>query len=101
MSIAAAAAAKAYAATSGIATPGKGAGVEKGQGFTQLLDQALQSVTENVQQADKAGLQAVTGKADIVDVVTAVAESELALETLVSVRDRVISAYEEIMRMPI
>jgi flagellar hook-basal body complex protein FliE len=36
-----------------------------------------------------------------VDVVTAVAESETALQTLVSVRDRVISAYEEIMRMQI
>jgi len=33
--------------------------------------------------------------------VTAVAESETALQTLVAVRDRVISAYEEIMRMPI
>ena len=41
------------------------------------------------------------GKADVVDVVTAVAESEAALETLVAVRDRVIAAYEEIMRMPI
>ena len=36
----------------------------------------------------------------MVDVVTAVAESELALETLVAVRDKVIAAYEEIMRMP-
>ena len=34
-------------------------------------------------------------------VVTAVAETEVALETMVSIRDRVISAYEEIMRMPI
>ena len=39
--------------------------------------------------------------ADVVDVVTAVAESEAALNTLVAVRDRVIQAYEEIMRMPI
>jgi flagellar hook-basal body complex protein FliE len=37
----------------------------------------------------------------VVDVVTAVAESETAIETLVSVRDKVIQAYEEIMRMPI
>ena len=37
----------------------------------------------------------------MVDVVTAVAESELALETLVAVRDKVIAAYEEIMRMPV
>ncbi len=41
------------------------------------------------------------GKANIVDVVTAVSETEVAVEALVSVRDRVIAAYEEIMRMPI
>jgi flagellar hook-basal body complex protein FliE len=41
------------------------------------------------------------GKANIVDVVTAVAETEVAIETMVSVRDRMIAAYEEIMRMPI
>ena len=41
------------------------------------------------------------GKANIVDVVTAVAETEVAIDTLVSVRDKVISAYEEIMKMPI
>lgn len=43
----------------------------------------------------------VNGSTDIVDVVTAIAETEVALETVVAVRDRVISAYEEIMRMPI
>ena len=41
------------------------------------------------------------GRSDVVDVVTAVAESEAAIETLVAVRDRVIAAYEEIMRMPV
>jgi len=41
------------------------------------------------------------GKANIVDVVTAVAETEVAIDTLVSVRDKVVAAYEEIMRMPI
>ena len=41
------------------------------------------------------------GKANIVDVVTAVAETEVAVEALVSVRDKMIQAYEEIMRMPI
>ncbi|WP_374625929.1 flagellar hook-basal body complex protein FliE, partial [Devosia sp.] len=36
-----------------------------------------------------------------VDVVTALSQTELAMDTMVAVRDRVISAYEEIMRMPI
>ena len=44
---------------------------------------------------------AAGGKANMIDVVTAVAESEVAIDTLVSVRDKVISAYEEIMKMPI
>ena len=37
----------------------------------------------------------------MIDVVTAVAETEVALQSMVSIRDRVISSYEEIMRMPI
>ena len=41
------------------------------------------------------------GRSNIVDVVTAVAETEVAVEAMVAVRDRMISAYEEIMRMPI
>ena len=44
---------------------------------------------------------AAAGKANMVDVVTAVAETEVAIDTLVSVRDKVIAAYEEIMKMPI
>ena len=42
-----------------------------------------------------------TGKADIVDVVTAISETEVAVEAMVAVRDRVIQAYEDIMKMPI
>lgn len=70
-------------------------------GFSGLLSQALDSVAQSGARADAQALSAATGRANVVDVVTAVAESETALQTLVAVRDRVISAYEEIMRMPI
>lgn len=69
--------------------------------FTSLIKDALKSTAATGAQADKQAAAAVAGKADIVDVVTAVAESEAAIETLVAVRDRVIAAYEDIMRMPI
>ena len=46
-------------------------------------------------------MQMVQGKADPVDVVTAISQTEVAIQGMVAVRDRVISAYEEIMRMPI
>ena len=46
-------------------------------------------------------LDLVNGKANVVDVVTAISQTELAMQSMVAVRDKVISAYEEIMRMPI
>lgn len=69
--------------------------------FGQLLSQAIDGVASSGRAAEAQAASAATGKANLVDVVTAVAESETALQTLVAVRDRVISAYEEIMRMPI
>lgn len=98
-------AAGAYAAAQSVARPGAPKPVQgmasAGAGFTGFLQQSLDSVAQSGAQADRAALSAATGKANVVDVVTAVAESETALQTLVAVRDRVISAYEEIMRMPI
>ena len=101
-------AAGAYGAAQGLARPGipkPAQGIAQGptapSGFTGFLQQSLDSVAQSGAQADRAALSAAAGKANVVDVVTAVAESETALQTLVAVRDRVISAYEEIMRMPI
>lgn len=102
------AAAGAYASISnlvGSAAGGAGslAAPKTGGGFGDMLEHAISGFAEQGRQADHKAMEAIsgTGKADVVDVVTAVAESELALDTLVSVRDKVIAAYEEIMRMPI
>jgi len=72
-----------------------------GAEFGALLKGAVEGAAGAGQAADAQALAVAGGKANVVDVVTAVAESEAALETLVAVRDRVIAAYEEIMRMPI
>ena len=69
--------------------------------FANMVKSAVEEVVDQGRGADKQTLALTEGKANVVDVVTAVAETEVALETLVSVRDRVISAYQEIMRMPI
>lgn len=57
-----------------------------------LVESALTGMVEKGQAADNKAMQMVVGKADLVDVVTAVAETEVAVETLVSVRDKVIQA---------
>ena len=72
-----------------------------GQNFGALVERALNTMMEKGQEADSKAMQLAAGKSDLVDVVTAVAETEVAVETLVSVRDKVIAAYEEIFRMPI
>lgn len=69
--------------------------------FGQMVQSAVGNVVEQGRVADSKAVGLVEGRADVVDVVTAVAETEVALETMVAVRDRVIAAYEEIMRMPI
>lgn len=102
-------AAGAYASVQGL---GSGAGLIKpvspmgeatkaNPDFSAMVKQALEGVGQSGAKADQQVQAAAAGRSDLVNVVTAVAESEAAIETLVAVRDRVISAYEEIMRMQI
>lgn len=69
--------------------------------FAKMLSDAVQSVETVGKQSDQQQMAMLNGKANMVDVVTSVAQTQVAVEGLVSVRDRVISAYQEIMRMPI
>ncbi len=62
---------------------------------------AISSVAEMGRKSDAQTQAAANGKANIVDVVTAVSETEVAIDAVVAVRDRVIAAYEDIMKMPI
>ncbi len=90
-----------YAALGGKSLGGAQGPTGTGGGFGDLLTSALDGVSAAGRKSETQALAAAGGKANVVDVVTAVAESETALQTLVAVRDRVISAYEEIMRMQI
>jgi flagellar hook-basal body complex protein FliE len=77
---------------------GKSASLE---GFGNALTQALQGVVDAGHQADAQSAQGIAGTANLTDVVTAVNRAELALQTTTAIRDRVVSAYQDIMRMPI
>src|SRR3954470_5008425 len=95
-----AAAAQKYAASAGDLKPPVGK-QDGDASFANLLTQAMGTVTDTGKAAHTAAMNTTSGRTDMIDIVTAVAESETAMQTLVSVRDRVISAYEDIMRMPI
>ena len=72
-----------------------------GQSFGALLKDAIGSVMDAGKKSDAQTMAMTSGKANVMDVVTAVAETDVAVSTLVSVRDRVIQSYEDIMKMPI
>lgn len=100
----AAIAANLYSANAGIgrqSMPTPGAEEIAGPNFANLVTEAVNDVTALGRTAEATQVDMLQGKSNLVDVVTAVAETEVALQTVVSTRDRVISAYEEIMRMPI
>lgn len=70
-------------------------------GFSGTLSRALQGMVDAGKQADAQSAGAIAGTGNLTDTVTAVARAELSLQTAVAVRDRVVQAYQEIMRMPI
>ncbi len=78
-----------------------GGAASGGPDFASMIGKALEATADAGRRSDAQAASVAAGRADVVDVVTAVAESEAAIETLVAVRDRVIAAYEEIMRMPV
>jgi flagellar hook-basal body complex protein FliE len=73
----------------------------QGPDFAKLLSDAVQGVVDTGKASDQKSLDLVSGKGNLVDVVTSVAQTQVAVEGLVAVRDRVISAYQSIMQMPI
>lgn len=72
-----------------------------GLNFGDLIKSGLNSAIGTVKAGESAGAAAIAGKADLNDVVQAITKSELTLQTIVAIRDRLIGAYQEILRMPI
>lgn len=96
------AAAKAYLTiqNGGLAGP-KGPVASEGPDFGELVQNAIKDVAQSSRQAEAKMVAQTQGKADLVDVVTAVASAQASLETMLSIRDQAISAYKEILQMPI
>jgi flagellar hook-basal body complex protein FliE len=77
------------------------AGGAGGPSFGEVLKDAIGSVMDGGRKSDAQTVAMASGKANVMDVVTAVAETDVKVSTLVSVRDRVIQSYEDIMKMSI
>ena len=107
MAIDPATASAAYQAVARMGTPASGGDAlgaatdASGQNFAAMLQDAVKDSVSTMHAGEMAAAEGAAGKGDIVQMVNAVTSAELTLETVVAIRDRVISAYQDIMRMPI
>lgn len=101
MSVNAANVVAAYSNTARAAIPTLDPKPVPGQTFANLVEGAARQALQVHHNAEAVAQQAAVGKADITEVVTAVANAEVTLQTVVAIRDKVVSAYVDIMRMPI
>jgi flagellar hook-basal body complex protein FliE len=72
-----------------------------GSDFASVLENAAVGAIDTMKEGEKQSLKAAAGKADLNEVVTAVSKAEMTLQTVVTVRDKALQAYQEILRMPI
>ena len=80
-----------------VAMPVAGSGAD----FGSMVQSALKGVVSQGHAAEAQSTAAISGHGNLLDVVSAVSKAELSLQTTIAVRDRVVAAYQDIMRMPI
>ena len=85
----------------GAATGSAQAAAPTGAGFGDFLTGAMKDAVGTMKAGEQMAAQQVAGKADVVNVVSAVNQAEMTLDTVVAVRDKVIQAYEDVMKMTI
>ena len=74
---------------------------EEGPSFGALLEEAAKGGIDTLKKGEALTAKAAVGQADIADVVQAVTNAEMTLQAATNIRDKVIGAYQEILRMPI
>jgi len=82
------------------ATKGLAAG-DPADNFASLVRDAAGSAIDTMKNSEAMSAKAIAGKADLNEVVQAVTNAEVTLQTVLAVRDKVIQAYQDIIRMPI
>ena len=78
-----------------------GASADASKTFGAAINQALGQAVQTGHTADDQAMKAISGGGNLTDVVTALSHAEMTLQTATAIRDRVVQAYQDIMKMPI
>ncbi len=71
-----------------------------GNDFASLVKGAIDEAKKIGERSEQLSIAGIADRADIGQVVAAVAEAEVTLQTVVTIRDKVLDAYKDIIRMP-
>ncbi len=72
-----------------------------GASFGDMIGNALGSAVNGQYKAESLSMGAISNKTQIHDLVTAVTDAEMTLQTVVAIRDKMLNAYQDILKMPI
>jgi flagellar hook-basal body complex protein FliE len=72
-----------------------------GPNFTQLVEEALGKTVDKFKTAEAKATQSITGEVSMEDLAVAVANAEMSLKTVIAIRDKLVTAFQDIIRMPI
>ncbi len=75
--------------------------VAPAEGLPPGLTNAAADFAKVMEQVDISATGAMMGTTDTHQLVQSIAQAEVALETAVAIRDKVVEAYQEILRMPV
>lgn len=73
----------------------------QGRSAGETLAAAAGGFAEALREGERTAMKGMAGQADMQSVVTALSSAEIAVQTAVTVRDKVVEAYQEILRMPV
>lgn len=68
--------------------------------FEELITEALDTARDASYNGESISAKSLAGQAEYHELVTAVNNADLTLRTVVAVRDRMVSAYQDIIKMP-
>ncbi len=75
-------------------------GGPSGSEFADLVKGAIEEAKKIGERSEQLSIAGIVDRADISQVITAVAEAEATIQTVVTIRDKVLEAYKDILRMP-
>ena len=73
----------------------------KGAEFSNMVKDSVRKAISDNKDSERLSMAAVAGKANINEVVAAVAEADVTVQAVVAIRDKVLEAYKTVIRMPV